>query len=151
MPKISWGRVIIGGIIAAIICFLTDGLLHERLVGADWKAVYDHLGAAGPKHDAMGILYFAVFDLGRAMLAVVLYAFMRPHCKPGPKTAVCAAVIGWLVVSITTPAQFIPLGFFSNALLIKVGAAQLVTSILATLIAAALYKDPAGSTLPANA
>lgn len=151
MPKISWGRVIAGGVIAAIICFITDGILHERLVGADWKAVYDHLGIANSEHTAMHVHYFAVFDLGRGLLPVVLYAFMRPHCKPGPKTAVCAAVIGWLVVSITTPAQFIPLGFFSNALLIKVGAAQLVTSMLATLIAAALYKDPAGSTSPANA
>jgi len=37
--------------------------------------------------------------------------------------------------------QFIPLGFFSNALWLKVGAFHLVKSIIATLAGAAIYKD----------
>jgi hypothetical protein len=44
--------------------------------------------------------------------------------------------------------QFIPLGFFSNALWIKVGAIHLITSIIATIAGAALYKD---ATTPAVA
>jgi len=48
-------------------------------------------------------------------------------------------------LSVTGPAQFIPLGFFSHALWIKVAAFQLVTSIIATLAGAVLYKDAQGS------
>jgi hypothetical protein len=47
----------------------------------------------------------------------------------------------WIAFSLTGPAQFIPLGFYSNALWMKVGAFQLVTSIVAAIAAAALYKD----------
>jgi hypothetical protein len=66
---------------------------------------------------------------------------MRPHFRPGPKTAALAGVVAWIAFSVTGPAQFIPLGFFSNALWIKVAAFQLVTSILAAIAGVAVYKD----------
>jgi hypothetical protein len=31
-------RLVIGGIIATIILFVTDGVFHENVVAADWKA-----------------------------------------------------------------------------------------------------------------
>jgi hypothetical protein len=141
VSNINWGRFIVGGLIASIIAFITDGVLHEFIVGADWKAVYDSLGASTPTENGVHMIYFAVFELGRGFIAIYLYVLMRPHCKPGPKTAVCAGVVAWLAFSLTGPAQFIPLGFYSNALWIKVAGYQLVTSIVATLAGAALYKD----------
>ena len=142
MFRINWPRLIIGGLIASVIAFVSDGFFHERLVTADWLAVYHALGVAEPHHNAMGLVYFAVFELGRGFLSMVLYVFMRPHCKPGPKTATWAGVLAWLAFSVTGPAQFIPLGFFSNALWIKAAAFQLFTSIVAAIAGAALYKDP---------
>ena len=44
MPQTNWARLIIGIFIASIIMFLTDGFFHERVVEADWKAVYASLG-----------------------------------------------------------------------------------------------------------
>jgi len=142
MRKINWVRVVVGGLVAAVICFLSDGFLHEKLLGTDWKAVYDNLGIAPPVPHGSSLAYFAVFDLGRGLLPLFLYAMMRPHCGPGPKTAAYAGVVSWLAMSIAVPAEFIPLGFFSNALWVKAGAFQLITSIIATIAAAALYKDP---------
>jgi hypothetical protein len=133
--------MIIGGVIAALICFLTDGIFHENVVSADWKALHDTLGIPEVKHSALGVLYFAFFELGRGLVAMVLYVIMRPHFRPGPKTAALAGVVAWIAFSVTGPAQFIPLGFFSNALWIKVAAFQLVTSILAAVAGAAVYKD----------
>lgn len=143
--SINWGRFIVGGIVASIILFLSDGFLHESIVKADWKAVYAALGAAEPTEGGVSMIYFAVFELGRGFIAMLLYVLMRPICKPGPKTAAWAGLVVWIAFSLTGPAQFIPLGFFSNALWIKVGAFQLVTSIVAAIAAAALYKD-AGTT-----
>ena len=141
MPKINWSRVLIGGIIAAIICFLSDGFLHEKLLMTDWKAVYDHLGVADPPHHPSALAYFGVFELGRGLIALLIYALMRAYYGPGPKTAAMAGIVAWIAFSVTTPAQFIPLGFFSNALWVKAGAFQLVTSIVATIAGAAIYKD----------
>ncbi len=141
MSNINWGRFIVGGIIASVIAFVTDGLLHELIVGEDWKAVYANLGASHPEENPIHMVYFAVFELGRGFSSMLLYVLMRPHCKPGPKTAALAGLVAWIAFSLTGPAQFIPLGFYSNALWIKVTAFQLVTSIVAAIAGAALYKD----------
>lgn len=139
--SINWIRLIIGGLIASVILFLTDGFFHERVVAADWTAVYHGLGANKPQHNAMGLVYFAIFELGRGFGSLALYVLMRPCCKPGPKTAVLAGIVAWLAFSVTGPAQFIPLGFFSNALWLKVGAFHLITSVIAAVAGAWVYKD----------
>lgn len=143
MARINWGRLILGGLIAAIIMFFTDGFIHERLVMADWKAVYAGLGAAEPNAHGSSMIYFALFELGRGFISMLLYATMRAYFGAGPKTAVIAGIAGWIAFSLTGPAQFIPLGFFSHALWLKVGALHLATSIVATIVGALLYKDAA--------
>ena len=141
MLKINWSRFFIGGLIASIILFISDGLLHEMIVGADWKAVYAALGANEPVENPASMIYFAVFELGRGFIAMLLYVLMRGPCGPGPKTAAWAGLTAWIAFSLTGPAQFIPLKFYSNSLWIKVGAFQLITSIVAAIVGAALYKD----------
>lgn len=139
--NVNWGRFVVGGIIASIICFLTDGFLHRMIVREDWNAVYASLGATPPTENALSMAYFAVFELGRGFITMLLYVLMRPPCKPGPKTAAWAGLTAWIAFSLTGLAQFIPLGFVSNALWIKVSAFQLVTSLIAAIAGAALYKD----------
>jgi hypothetical protein len=141
MYKINWVRVLVGGLVASIILFLTDGFLHERLVLGYWQAVYAGLGVAEPKHNAYALVYFAIFELGRGFLSIYLYALMRSCCGPGPKTAALAGIVAWLAFSVTGPAQFIPLGFYSHALWLKVGAFQFITSIVAAVAGAFLYRD----------
>lgn len=141
MAQINWGRLMLGSLIAAIIMFLADGFLHESIAKADWDAVYNGLRATRPEGHGTSMFYFAVFELGRGFTVMMFYVLMRAFFGAGPKTAVLAGVVGWIAYSLTGPAQFIPLGFFSNALWLKVGALHLIISILATIAGAALYKD----------
>ncbi|HSS20941.1 MAG TPA: hypothetical protein VLL54_12775 [Pyrinomonadaceae bacterium] len=141
MNKINWGRLILGGLVASIILFLTDGFFHEKIVMADWQAVYAGLGSNEPHHEGGAVLYFAIFELGRGFLSIYLYALMRACCGPGPKTAVLAGFVAWLAFTVTGPAQFIPLGFYSHSLWLKAGAFQLITSIVGALAAGFLYKS----------
>jgi hypothetical protein len=142
MARINWGRLILGALIAAIMMFFADGFVHERLVKTDWRAVYAGLRAAEPEPHGSSMAYFALFELGRGLISMLFYATMRTHFGPGPKTAVLAGIASWIAFSLTGPAQFIPLGFFSTALWLKVGAAHLVTSIVSAIAGAAMYKDP---------
>lgn len=140
--RINWVRMLVGGLVAAIICFMTDGFLHERLLSADWQMVYQRLGGSALNAEHGGhIAYFVVFELGRGLIMLFVYILMRPSFGPGPKTAVMAGAVAWIAFSVSGPAQFIPLGFFSNPLWIKMMAFQLVTSILAALAGAAIYRD----------
>jgi len=141
MYQINWVRVLVGGLVASVILFLTDGFLHERLALGLWQAVYADLGVAEPKHNAYALIYFAIFELGRGFISIYLYVLMRSCCGAGPKTAALAGIVAWIAFSVTGPAQFIPLGFYSHALWIKVGAFQFITSIVAAVAGAFLYRD----------
>ena len=146
MNKINWPRLIVGGLLASVILFVTDGFFHEKIAMADWKAVFAGLGATKEPQENMGsLVYFAIFELGRGFISLYLYALMRSCCGPGPKTAALAGLVAWIAFSLTGPAQFIPLGFYSHALWIKVGAFQLITSIVAAIAGAFLYRDVATS------
>jgi hypothetical protein len=142
MAKINWGRLVVGSLVAAVIMFFTDGFIHERLVNTDWHSVYEGLRAAEPEEHGSNVAYFALFELGRGFIAMLFYATMRVYFGAGPKTAIIAGIASWVAFSFAGPAQFIPLGFFSTALWLKVGALHLITSILATLAGAWLYKAP---------
>ena len=98
--------------------------MHESWLHPDWLAVYNNLRATTPEETPVSMIYFAIFELGRGFIAMLLYVLMRDRFSPGPKTAVLAGVITWVAFSLTGPAQFIPLGFFSNALWMKMGAAS---------------------------
>jgi hypothetical protein len=141
--RVNWARLLAGGVVATGICFVTDGLMHEKLLMPDWKALMDALGAHPEEHGGHGsaIISFLDFELGRGLGAVFIYVMMRARFGPGAKTAVGAALASWLISSVSGPAQFIPLGFYSQALWMKVAAFQLVTSVAATLAGAAIYRE----------
>jgi hypothetical protein len=143
MARINWGRLFLGSLIAAIIMFVTDGLIHETILKADWRALYTALRATEPEGHGSNMVYFALFELGRGFTAMMFYATMRAFFGAGPKTAALAGIVGWIAFSLTGPVQFIPLGFFSNALWLKVAVIHLIVSIIATIAGAALYKDAA--------
>ena len=140
MEQINWGRLVLGSLVAAIIMFVTDGFMHEAILKSDWTAVYEGLRATQPQPHATSMVYFAVFELGRGFIAMMFYVTMRALFGAGPKTAVLAGIVAWIAFSLAGPAQFIPLGFFSNALWLKAGAIHLITTILATIAGAALYR-----------
>lgn len=151
MTKINFGRLIIGGLIATVILFVTDGLFHEKLFHTYWEYVYQGLGTTAPTEGhTTDLLYFLAFELGRGYLAILLYVLMRPFYGPGPMTAIAAGFVAWLAFSVAGPAQFIPLKFYSRRLWMMVAAAQLVTSVVANIIAAWIYRDPATSATPVS-
>ena len=149
MTKINFGRLFVGGLIASVLLFLSDGFLHEQVFKHYWEYLYQGLGAKPPDSPhQMALVYFFIFELGRGFGAIFIYALMRPFYGKGPKTAVLSAIAAWLAFSVTAPAEFIPLGFYGRRLWIMVAAAQLVTSIVANLLAAWIYRDSATTPTP---
>lgn len=143
MSNVNWGRFILGALIVAVICFVSDGFLHQRVVHEQWQAVYAALGATPPGHAGFMMIWFIVFEAGRGFLAMYTYVLLRPRLGPGVKTATWAGVVTWVAFSLTGPAQFIPLGFYSEALWIYVGIYQLVFTIIAAIMGAAPYSEKA--------
>lgn len=142
MADMNWGRLLLGTVIAGTIAFLGDGLLHNKLLMSDWQALARGLGLPtdGKKHRPAQMLYFVLFDLGRGFLAMIVYVLAQPRLGTGTQAAVVAGLISWIGCCVTTPAEFIPLGFFNETLWMKSAAFQLVTSIIAAIAGAAVVR-----------
>lgn len=143
MNNVNWGKFVVGAVIVAIICFLSDGFLHQKIVNDQWMAIYDALGATATEHSNWKMVWFMVFEAGRGFLTMYVYVLLRPRLGPGVQTATWAGVVAWVAYSLTGPAQFIPIGFFSEALWVKAGLFQLVFSIVAAIAGAAPYSEKA--------
>jgi len=146
MSDVNWGKFILGALIVAAICFVSDGFLHQRVVTEQWQAVMDALGATTPDHAGISKIWFIVFEAGRGFLAMYVYVLLRPRLGAGVKTATWAGVVTWVSFSLAGPAQFIPLGFYSESLWITVGLYQLVFTIIAAIMGAAPYSERSKST-----
>lgn len=145
MSNVNWGRFVLGALIVAAICFVSDGFLHQRLVSEQWEAVEAALGATMREHAGWTMVYFVIFELGRGFLTMYTYVLLRPRLGPSAKTATWAGVVAWVAFSLTGPAQFIPLGFYSESLWISVALYQLVFSIVAAISGAAPYGERAAA------
>jgi hypothetical protein len=148
MTRVNWARLLAGGIVATLICFATDGMMHEGLLHADWAHLYEALSAR-PAPEATGhaaaLISFFDYELGRGVGTVFIYVMMRARYGAGRNTALWAGLVTWLICSVSGPAQFIPLGFYSHALWWKVAAVQLVTTLAASLAGAAIYREGVAS------
>jgi hypothetical protein len=71
MYRINWVRMLVGGLVATVILFVTDGVLHERMLSADWIALHNSLGIAEQHHSGLGVLYFLIFELGRGLISIL--------------------------------------------------------------------------------
>jgi hypothetical protein len=141
MGKISAGRVILGGIVAGVICFLGDGVVHGILLKDRWAEIMTAMGKnagdIGRQHPG----YFLAYDLLKGLLAVWLYAAACPRFGPGLKTALLAAFTIWLLVIPIPTIGLLPMAFFSAGFVILWSLYGLVPIVIGTMIGAWLYRD----------
>ena len=145
MRNVNWGKFVLGALIVTAICFVSDAFLHQRVVTEQWESVIAALGATVPEHAGFSMIWFVVFEAGRGFLAMYVYVLLRPRLGPGVKTATWAGVVTWVAFSLTGPAQFIPLGFYSTTLWFTVAIYQLVFTIIAAIMGAAPYSEKAAA------
>lgn len=143
MQRINYGRVLLGGLLAGVLLFMADGFIHSKLLHEHWMAAMKAAGRSVEAEDhGSDMLYFAAFELLRGVSIAWIYAVMRAQCGPGPKTAICATLAVWAMMFPIFFLQEVPLGFYSTTLLGLWALYEIVPSVVAGLVAGALYKDP---------
>ena len=146
MKRINVGRMLLGGIVAGILLFLADGFIHSKLLHEHWLAAMKAAGRSiETEEHGSDMLYFAAFELLRGIGMAWVYAVFRTHYGPGPKTAICASLALWAIMFPIFFLQEVPLGFYSMTLLALWSLYEVVPSVIAGLVAGALYKDAAAA------
>ncbi len=131
MGKINHGRVIAGAIAAGIFYFIANGFIHGAVLGREHMAAITGAGKA-VQHDPTSYVYFAAFDLGKGLVAVLLYAAARPRFGPGVKTAIWAGLVAWFAI------EALPQN-------LKWIALEIVPMAVGAILGAWIYREPAAA------
>lgn len=93
MGRINYGRVVLGGLLAGLIINAGEWLFHS-MFGA---AIEQRMTAAGINFGPNAIMGFIVIGFITGIIAVWLYAGVRPRFGPGVRTALMVAVAVWAI------------------------------------------------------
>ena len=139
MGKINMGRVILGGLVAGLIINIGEFLLNGVILAKDLEEVMKSLNKPAVGGSQIAVFVAMGFVLG--ILLVWIYAAIRPRYGAGPKTAVCAALIIWVIAYVYNGVGQSQMGFFPNRLLAIGIGWGLVELVIAALAGAWLYKE----------
>ena len=124
------------GLLAGVVWIIL-GSVVTALLGREFAALpNNHLGKPTPGF----VLFNILLDLLEGISILWLYAAIRPHYRPGAKTAVIAAFAWWFIASLGD-ATWCSFGFFPPSTVIPLMIGTLPALILATLAGAKFYKE----------
>ena len=98
MNKINFGRVVLGGLVAGLVLNICEVIVNDVILGAQIKTWLTRMNLPEPGGSFIAAAVGLTFVIG--VVLVWIYAAMRPRLGPGPKTAICAGIIGWLFVGV---------------------------------------------------
>jgi hypothetical protein len=141
MGHIDVGRVVIGGIVAAIILFIAGFIIHGFILGADWMAWQSagHMPNALP-HGA-AIVVWAILSLVNGLTGVWIYAGIRPRYGAGAKTALVAGFMLWLAGGLGAALAQFALGNVPHNVVVVGAIGALIADLIAIVAGAYFYKE----------
>lgn len=133
-------HLIISVLVTAVVYFICDGIIHGALLGEDYRAA---MTAAGKviEEDPTAYGYFALFDLGKAFVAMFVYVAARPRFGPGIRLAVLSGLIAWLGVEALPAIGAMPLLLLTKMHYTKVMLFELVPMVAGAVLGGFLYKE----------
>lgn len=146
MGRISYGRVILGGIVAGIVlnilAYLVDGVMLARL-WSDGMGMLGHPAA----FTARTLVWFNLIGFAAGIAVVWIYAAIRPRFGAGVKTAVYAGLIVWFIGTLLPNASFMyAMKLFGGRVTLLTTLGAIVEVVAAAIAGAALYKEAGGTT-----
>src|SRR5262249_1985810 len=87
MGRINWARVVVGGLVAAVILFVAGFIIHGAVLGSDWMAWQQagHMPLALSHGEA--VVIWVILSLVNGITGVWIYAGIRPRYGAGATTA----------------------------------------------------------------
>jgi hypothetical protein len=140
MGKINLGRVILGGLVAGVIINVVDGVLNGVILQSQWSEAAKAIGRPAAM-SIKQIVAFNIWGFAAGILAVWLYAAMRPRFGAGPRTAMTAGAALWLLAYAMSDAMMAFLHVFPLGLLLIGTAVGLVEVLIATTAGAYFYRE----------
>ncbi len=139
--KDQHGPVILGGVLAGVVINIGEFCFNGWLMAAEMEAAMKALGKPMDPAAPAGIGYFVVSAFVLGILAVWLYAAIRPRFGPGPRTAFWAGLAIWTAAYLYVTLGFMGMELFPTNLLALGLLWGFFEVPLATVAGAWLYKE----------
>jgi hypothetical protein len=145
MDRINWGRVLLGGLLAGLIINFSEFVLNGVVLQSDWNAAMKALNKPGAVTTAQ-IVGFNVWGFAAGVIAVWLYAAIRPRYGAGPRTAAIAGGGVWLTAYLLANAAPMILDLFPMRMMVLGLAVGLVEVVVGTMAGAWVYREESAVT-----
>ena len=143
MSGINYKRVLGGGLAAGLLYDIFEVALSPFLAGKQYEAELNTIRHTQPS--AAGYAFFVGWGLVIGLVAVYLYAAVRPRFGPGPRTAARVAIALWLIGDLMPQMGQAFMGIFTMGLMLRFTAQQLFFMLASTIFGAWLYKEDAAA------
>jgi hypothetical protein len=135
----NYARVLLGGLVAGLVLNIGEYVLNEIVLGPQMRSFFTQHNFPPPSGNFIAIAVVMTFLLG--ILIVMLYAMIRPRYGPGPKTAICAALVVWFCICIYTGIiNGVLFGITANIMILAI-VWCLIEYCLAAIAGAWVYKE----------
>ena len=140
MKAINMNKVIVAGLVAGLIINVSEFVLNAIVLEAQWQAVMKSLNR-NPTFSTNQIIGFNVIGFVIGILLMWLYAALKPRFEG--QSAIVSALVIWVTayaLAMSGPAivDLFPLNLVCISL-----AWGLVEVVIAAVVGAKLYKEPA--------
>jgi hypothetical protein len=139
---LNTGKVVAGGLAAGVILNLIDYITYTKIlvdrVTAEAEAF--HPGMASSMMSGNAITVYIITDFILGLLLVWTYAAIRPRYGPGPRTALLAAFLFWILLAFSN-APMMMMGQVSANLWWTETFISFVNFAVASWIGAMIYKE----------
>ena len=139
MGKINWSRVILGGLLAGIVVNVFEGVAGTVLQ-EEYAAAMEALGKS-MEMSASTMIFYLAWGFIYGIVAVGLYAAVRPRFGAGAKTAVGVGFVVWLIAYLMPSLGYAVSGLFPTGLLLIGTVVGLAESVIGTVLGAWVYKE----------
>jgi hypothetical protein len=140
MGKINVGRVLISGIIIAVIIDIVEGVTNGLILAQQWTAAMATLNQ--PPLGVGQVIGFNIYGLIIGLTAAWIYAGFRPRFGAGHRTALITGLTVW-VLGYFVPYLALALTGLPIGLMVTLGIVGLVEILVATLVGAYFYQEAA--------
>ena len=146
---INTGKVLIGGLAAGVVLFLLDFLVNGFLLVEQNEAALTALNPALLENleGAAIMAFFVAFDLALGIIMVWTYAATRPRFGPGPRTALMAGALVWLIITLMYMGQTV-MGLWDWGYFITGSVIYLIVFLIAAYVGAMIYKEDVTTAAP---
>ncbi|MDP9268682.1 MAG: hypothetical protein M3P27_10230 [Acidobacteriota bacterium] len=139
MAAINYKRVLGGGLAAGLLYDIFEFALSPLFIGNQYDVELSAIRHTQPS--AAGYTFFISWGFVIGLIAIFLYAAVRPRFGPGPRTAARVALALWIIGDLMPHVGEAFMGIFTLGLMLKFAAQQLLIMLASTIFGAWLYRE----------